>query len=114
MRMTSRGMLLIAATTLGFSLNGAVAFADGKIGVAAAVKNDVQGRGSRAIAVGSEVFANERIRTGDSATAQFMFLDKTVMSLGPKADLCSTSTSIIPAGLRDRSSSMRCKARCAS
>jgi len=87
MRMTSRGMLLIAATTRGFSLYGAVAFADGKIGVAAAVKNDVQGRGSRAIEVGSEVFANERIRTGDSATAQFMFLDKTVMSLGPKAEL---------------------------
>jgi hypothetical protein len=55
--------------------------------VAAAVKNDVQGRGSRALSVGSDVFANERIRTGEASTAQFMFLDKTVMSLGPKAEL---------------------------
>ena len=58
-----------------------------KIGVAAAVKNEVQGAARARSAVGSSVFANERIRTGDAATAQFMFLDKTVMSMGPKAEL---------------------------
>ena len=77
--------LLLACSALFFPQSQARA--DGKIGVAAAVKNEVQGRGSRAISVGSEVFANERIRTGDSSTAQFMFLDKTVMSMGPKAEL---------------------------
>ncbi len=87
MRPTSRAMIAAFATVMGLSLHSAAALADAKIGVAAAVKNEVQGRGSRALSVGSDVFANERIRTGDASTAQFMFLDKTVMSLGPKAEL---------------------------
>ena len=60
---------------------------DSKIGVASAVKNQVHGRGARALAVGSEVYANERIKTGAASTAQLLFLDKTVLSLGPKAEL---------------------------
>ncbi len=69
-------------------LESAPAFSvDSKIGVASAVKNQVQGRNARALAAGSEVYANERIRTGDAATAQLLFLDKTVLSVGPKAEL---------------------------
>ena len=75
--------LAIAALTLAGGQN---ALADSKVGVAAAVKNDVRGK-SGALAVGSSVFANERIRTGDAATAQLMFLDKTVLNMGPKAEL---------------------------
>jgi len=80
---------IVAAFALSLSLLWAppVLSADSKIGVASAVKNQVQGRNARALAAGSEVFANERIRTGDAATAQLMFLDKTVLSLGPKAEL---------------------------
>lgn len=76
--------LAVAALTLASQHS---AFAETKVGVAAAVKNQVQGGNARSIAVGGSVFANERIRTGDAATAQFMFLDKTVMSMGPKAEL---------------------------
>ena len=81
--------LIVAAFAVSYLLLGsAPAFSvDSKIGVASAVKNQVQGRNARALAAGSEVYANERIRTGDAATAQFMFLDKTVLSLGPKAEL---------------------------
>lgn len=75
--------LAIASLTLASQQS---ALADAKIGVAAAVKNDVRGK-SGALAVGSSVFANERIRTGDAASAQLMFLDKTVLSMGPKAEL---------------------------
>lgn len=75
--------LAVAALTLASQ----PAYSQSKIGVAAAVKNEVQGGNARSIAVGASVFANERIRTGDAATAQFMFLDKTVMSMGPKAEL---------------------------
>lgn len=57
-----------------------------KIGVASVVKNQVEGRGG-ALSVGSSVFANERIKTGEASTAQLLFLDKTVLSLGPKAEL---------------------------
>jgi hypothetical protein len=76
--------LLLACSTLPFV--GTDARADAKIGVASAVKNQVQGR-SGALSVGSSVFANERIRTGDASTAQLLFLDKTVVSVGPKAEL---------------------------
>jgi hypothetical protein len=75
--------LAIAALTLA---GQQTALADAKIGVAAAVKNEVVGK-SGALSVGSSVFANERIRTGDAATAQLMFLDKTVLNMGPKAEL---------------------------
>lgn len=75
--------LAVAALTLASQ----PAWSEAKIGVAAAVKNEVQGGNARSIGVGASVFANERIRTGEAATAQFMFLDKTVMSMGPKAEL---------------------------
>lgn len=75
--------------TLGLLLvlvDAPAAEANSKIGVASAVKNEVQGSG-RTLSVGSSVFANERIRTGDASTAQLLFLDKTVVSVGPKAEL---------------------------
>jgi len=65
------------------------AFAD-RIGVASAVVNHVEGvmgANSRALTVGSEVFANEHIRTSDASSAQLLFLDKTSLSLGPHADI---------------------------
>lgn len=76
--------LLLALSAL--SLADTDAHADAKIGVASAVKNQVQGRGG-ALSVGSSVFANERIKTGEASTAQLLFLDKTVLSMGPKAEL---------------------------
>lgn len=76
---------------LSVSLAATNAFgAQPKIGVAAAVQNSVQGvqGGSpRALSVGSEVFSNERIRTGQASTAQLLFLDKTSVSIGPQAEL---------------------------
>lgn len=61
-----------------------------KIGVAAAVVNQVQGvsgGNSRPLSVGSDVFVHEHIRTSDASTAQLLFLDKTSVSIGPRADL---------------------------
>jgi hypothetical protein len=65
------------------------AFAD-KIGVAAAVTNDVQGiigGSQKQLALGSEVFTNQRIRTGDASNAQLLFLDETSLSVGPKSEI---------------------------
>src|SRR5450432_2966584 len=65
-----------------------------RIGVAAAVVNQVQGvsgSNSRPLSAGSDVFAREHIRTGDASTAQLMFLDKTTVSIGPRADLALDS-----------------------
>jgi hypothetical protein len=74
---------LFAAIALG---TAAPAMAAG-IGVASAVKNDVQGSNNRQLSVGSELFANERVRTGVESTAQLLFLDKTSLSVGPQAEI---------------------------
>ncbi len=81
-----RYALIVAAGIAGGLALSAPAAAS-KIGVAAAVKNQVQGSNSRALSVGSDVFTNERVRTGADSTAQLLFLDKTSLSIGPQAEL---------------------------
>jgi FecR-like protein len=66
------------------------AFSAQQIGVAAAVNNQVEGlsaASARRLAAGSSVFENDRVRTGEASTAQLLFLDKTTVSIGPKAEL---------------------------
>jgi hypothetical protein len=89
--MSKRGAisLLILAAVVAFGVVVAPA-ATSKIGVASAVKNDVHrvtGGSSQPLSTGSDVFLNERIRTGDASGAQFLFLDKTSLSMGPRAEL---------------------------
>lgn len=68
------------------ALQASPAFAEGKIGVAAAVQNQVFGN-AQPLSNGSSVFANERIRTGDASTAQLLFLDQTNLAVGPKSEV---------------------------
>ena len=59
-------------------------------GVASAVKNDVSrvvGSGSQPLALGSDLFTNERIRTGEASAAQILFVDKTTLMIGARAEL---------------------------
>jgi hypothetical protein len=85
--MTSRVLITLAA--FGFvALSGAADAA--QIGVASAVTNDVQGfegGAPRALAAGSGVFSNERVRTGAASSAQLLFVDKTTVSIGPQAEI---------------------------
>ncbi len=69
-----------------FSAAGLAIAQQGKIGVAAAVQNQVFGN-SQPLSNGSSVFANERIRTGDASTAQLQFVDETNLSVGPKSEV---------------------------
>ncbi len=58
------------------------------IGNAQSITNQVDGilRGNtRSLAVGSDVFSNEVVRTGDAASAQLVFLDATNLSVGPRS-----------------------------
>jgi hypothetical protein len=60
------------------------------IGVASAIVNQVTGSyggTNRALSVGNAVFANERIRTSEASSAQFLLLDKTSLTVGPNAEL---------------------------
>jgi hypothetical protein len=73
-------ILILASSSAGPAL------AEGKIGVAAAVQNQVFGN-SQPLSNGSSVFANERIHTGDASTAQLLFLDQTNLAVGPKSEV---------------------------
>jgi hypothetical protein len=57
-----------------------------RIGAAKAIENDVEGRLGTSVhklAVGSEVFQNQLVRTGRASTARLQFLDETDLSLSP-------------------------------
>lgn len=61
-----------------------------KIGIASAVRNEVsgiQGGTARPLSNGSDVSANERIRTGAVSTAQLLFLDQTTLSVGAQSEV---------------------------
>ncbi len=84
------GILCSLAAAAAFIATPAAFAATKGIGVASAIVNQVTGSyggTSRALTVGNSVFANERIRTSEASSAQFLLLDKTSLSIGPNADL---------------------------
>lgn len=85
-----RGAFRIAAACLLGAGLAHAASAAGKIGVTAAVQNEVQGIAAgdaRALAAGSQVFEDETIRTGAKSMAQLLFLDETTLSVGPQSEV---------------------------
>jgi len=89
MTMRITGRVLIAVLAVPLLALGAQA-ATPKIGVASAVKNDVKrvaGTNLQPLSVGNDLFTDERIRTGAESTAQILFLDKTSLTIGPRAEL---------------------------
>src|SRR5262249_59034412 len=80
----------IAAAVVLLAAASGTSWAAQKIGVAGAVKNDVQGlNGSAAekLAPGSHLFEQEVVKTGAESLAQLIFLDETSLSVGPKAQV---------------------------
>lgn len=80
----------IGAAALSLSLGGIAFAAPSKIGVAAAVQNEVQGilDGKNAsLTAGADVYQNQVIQTGEKAMAQLLFLDQTSLSIGPNAHI---------------------------
>ncbi len=65
---------------------GAAKVGAAQIGAAKAIENDVEGRLGKSVqklAVGSDVFQNQLVRTGKASTARLQFLDETDLSLSP-------------------------------
>ena len=88
--MRKRTSICVAIVAAAFVAASARVEAAPKIGVTAAVKNDVRrivSGGGQPLTVGTDLFTNERIRTGEASTAQILFLDKTSLSIGPRAEL---------------------------
>jgi hypothetical protein len=72
------------------ALTPATGFAASKIGIAAQVQNQVNailGADTRALRLGNDVFAGDRIRTGQSSNAQLMFMDQTNLTIGAQSDV---------------------------
>ena len=67
-------------------LHSGASFAQNKVGVAAAVKNQVTGN-ARPLVAGSDVRVNEVVRTGADSMAQLLFLDETSLSIGPQSEV---------------------------
>jgi hypothetical protein len=68
----------------------ATTFSNARIGAARAIENEVEGRLGNAVhklAVGSEVFQNQLVRTGKASTAKLQFLDETSLGLSPQTQI---------------------------
>jgi hypothetical protein len=82
---------LIAATVLGgLPPASALAAAAPRIGIAAEIQNQVsaiQGTATRSLGLGNDVFAGDRIHTGQSSNAQLTFLDQTNLTIGSQSDV---------------------------
>jgi len=79
---------LVSASVLAamIGLQSPIAQAQSKIGVAATVTSPAE-VGTRPLAAGNDVHANERVRTGDAGAAQLLFIDETSLSIGPKSEV---------------------------
>jgi hypothetical protein len=78
------------ALALAVTLPTKSSLAETKAGVAIKVQNNVFGilRGdSKPLAMGSEVFMDETVRTDDESTTQLLLLDKTDISVGMKSEI---------------------------
>lgn len=64
---------------------------EGRIGAAAAVRNQVMGARTpgqeRPLAVGNPVFQNQTISTGANSVAQLLFTDQTTLSIGQRSEV---------------------------
>jgi FecR-like protein len=63
---------------------------DSKIGAATSIENEVEARMGRSIeklAVGSNVFQDQLVRTGKASTAALQFLDETNLNLSPSTEI---------------------------
>ena len=72
------------------AMPAAVSWAETRIGVASSTKPNADGitaGNSQTLAAGSEVFANETIRTGNLGQADLVFLDKTNLTVGPTSEV---------------------------
>lgn len=84
--MMARTWALTVIVAAGLTLPSTICFAEGKIGNAITIINQVEGvtaAGTQPLATGSEIYSNELVRTGGQSMAQLLFVDNTNLSVGP-------------------------------
>jgi len=78
------GLLCICALLAGTS---AMANAQSRIGTANSVQPEASGSVAGTLSVGSDVHANETVRTGNSGKAGLRFNDQSNLSVGPSSQI---------------------------
>jgi len=89
MNRSNRWTLALLVLVL-LAVPSAASRAETRIGVAASTKPNADGlvgAGSQPLSAGSEVFANETVRTGNLGQADLVFVDKTNLTVGPTSEV---------------------------
>jgi hypothetical protein len=87
--------ILKSLSAVPLALSGSVLFgqdtSNEKAGIAGAIQPSVEGispgSDSRVLFVGSDIFRNEVIKTGDEGAAHLMFADKSSLTIGPNSEV---------------------------
>src|SRR5215813_15417353 len=85
----SRSIPALLITAL-FAMQATPSMAAPQIGVAASIKPNadrVVGSKAETLAPGSELFANETVRTGNLGQADLVFVDRTNLTVGPASEV---------------------------
>jgi FecR protein len=81
---------MLASVTILFAMQSAASSAEPRIGTAASTRPNVEavaGANTQKLSAGSEIYANQTVRTGNRGMADLVFLDKTNLSVGPTSEV---------------------------
>jgi FecR protein len=73
-----------------FAMQATVSNAEPRIGTAASTRPNVEavaGGNTQTLSAGSEIYANQTVRTGNRGMADLVFVDKTNLSVGPTSEV---------------------------
>jgi hypothetical protein len=76
--------------TVLLAMQSTVSNAEPRIGTAASTRPNVEavaGGNTQTLSAGSEIYANQTVRTGNRGMADLVFLDKTNLSVGPTSEV---------------------------
>jgi len=88
--MHSHKWLPASVLTVLFAMQSTVSNAEPRIGTAASTRPNVEavaGGNTQTLSAGSEIYANQTVRTGNRGMADLVFLDKTNLSVGPTSEV---------------------------
>jgi FecR protein len=88
--MHSHNWMAASVLTVVFAIGSTVSNAEPRIGTTASTRPNAEalsGGNTRTLSAGSEVYANQTVRTGNRGMADLVFLDKTNLSVGPTSEV---------------------------
>jgi FecR protein len=88
--MHSHRWMHASVLTVLFAMPSTVSNAEPRIGTAASTRPNVEavsGGNTQTLSAGSEIYANQTVRTGNRGMADLVFVDKTNLSVGPTSEV---------------------------